>query len=167
MIFKTDRLVVRKLKISDFEAFYKLQSNPKVMRFVRVNISTNKETEEELKELIKKYILIDNNFWIYAIMRKSDQKFVGTCALIKDDNNDDEIGYRFLEEFWGLGYGLEVCKGLVSYCKSIFKKKLVAYVADENIASAKIVKKSGFIEVSKGMEPNLKVPETKFQIILY
>lgn len=166
MIFETERLLIRQLKFSDMEAFHKLQSNPKVLQFVNGKTNTRKEIEEDLIQLIEKYNLFENDFWVYAIIRKIDQKFIGTCALVKDDNNDDEIGSRFLEEFWGLGYGLEVCNGLINYCKSILMKKLVAYVVDKNVASTKIIKKSGFIEVSKSIEPILQLPETKFQLVL-
>lgn len=166
MIFKTKRLLVRELIFSDLDAFHKLQSNPKVMQFVNGKTTTKKENAKDLKNLIAKYADTKNNFWIYAIIRQSDQQFVGTCALVKDNNDDDEIGYRFLEEFWGMGYGFEVCQGLLAYCKSILIKKIVAYVVDDNIASSKIIKKCGFTEVSKSIEAILKLPETKFELNL-
>ena len=95
-----------------------------------------------------------------------DSKFVGTCALIKDSNSDDEIGYRFLERYWGLGYGFEICQGLIDYCKSIGIPKLIGYVYDENYASVKILEKCNFKIVEKGIEPSLQLPETKYELIL-
>ena len=59
--------------------------------------------------------------------------------LCDKDNLDDEIGYRFLEEFWKLGYGAEVCVGLITYCKKLKMDKIIGYVVDENIASSKIL----------------------------
>ena len=91
---------------------------------------------KELKELINSYNNPKNDFWIFAIENKSNQLFIGTVALVKDEN-DDEIGYRFLEKFWNLGFGSEVCKGIILYCKKIGMKKIIGYVVDENIASAK------------------------------
>lgn len=166
LIFETDRLLVRELLISDLEPFHEMHSNINVMRYVRGTAMTREENEKELPELIHKYNEEGNDFWIYAIERKLDTAFIGTVALVKDDQNDDELGYRFLEKYWRLGFGLEICEGLVSYCRSIGFPKLIGYVADVNVASSKILKKCNFKEVSKGIEPNLKIPETKYELIL-
>ena len=107
---------------------------------------------KELAELIGKYAHIENDFWIYAIEKKLDHKFVGTCALIKDSNKEDEIGYRFLEKYWKLGYGLEICKGIINYCSLVGMPKLIAYVADDNNASIKIVESCYFQFVKKVYE---------------
>ncbi len=166
IIFETDRLLVRKLLMSDLEPFHEMHSNSKVMRFVRGTAMTREESEKELPELIRKYDKENNDFWIYAIVRKSDNEFVGTVALVKDDEGDDELGYRFLEKYWGNGYGYEVCEGLVIYCRSLGMPMLIGYVADQNIGSAKILEKCHFKIVGKGIEPTLNIPETKYQLIL-
>lgn len=166
IIFETERLIVRKLQTSDLEPFHEMHANYNVMRFVRGAAMTRDENEKELPDLIHKYDEKGNDFWIYAIERRSDSAFVGTCALVKDDNNDDEIGYRFLQKYWGLGYGFEVCKGLVVYCRSIQMSKLIGFVADENIASAKILQKCDFKEVGKHVDPKLNIPETKYELVL-
>lgn len=166
LIFETKQFWVRKLQMNDLEPFHEMHANINVMRYVRGTAMTREENEKELPELIEKYDLKDNDFWIYAIERKQDGKFVGTVALVKDDQNDDELGYRFLEKYWGNGYGYEICQGLIDYCRAVGFPKLVGYVADVNIASAKILKRCNFSEVSKGVEPNLQIPETKYEIIL-
>ncbi len=128
-------------------------------------LKTAIECEIELKELIDKYEKPLNDFWIYAIDRKVDSKFVGTVALVKD-NVDDEIGYRFVQEYWGKGYATEICKGLIIYCKSVGMKKIVGYVVDENIASAKILKRFNFTEVKKFVSEDIGLPETKYELVL-
>ncbi|WP_405604545.1 GNAT family N-acetyltransferase [Polaribacter sp. Asnod1-A03] len=148
MIFKTERLIVRKLVIGDLESFHKMQSNFNVMKFADGQVKTKAEHFQELKDLIDKYNLLNNDFWIYAIETKKNHQFIGTVALIKD-NLDDEIGYRLLEKYWNLGYGSEICKGLIFYCKQIKFKKIVAYVIDKNIASVKILEKNNFITVDE------------------
>lgn len=166
LIFETERLLVRKLQMSDLEPFHEMQSDPGVMQYVTGTIKPLEENKKELQELIAKYTKKENDFRIYAVERKADTVFVGSVALVKDDENDDEIGYRLLQKYWGNGYGYEVCKSLISYCKSVGFKKLVGYVVDINTASAVILKKCNFKEVSKGMEPNLQLPETKYELIL-
>ncbi len=163
MIFETNRFLVRKLLMSDLEPFHKMQGNPLVMQYITGETKTLSENKKELNKLIQKYTNPQNDFYIYAIERKSDGVFVGSVALVKDPNNEDELGYRFLQKYWNKGYGLEICKGLIGYCKSIGLSKLVGYVVDVNIASAKILEKCNFKIVSKGIEPKLQLPETKYE----
>ena len=165
LIFETERLWVRKLDLGDILPFHEMQSNPKVMRYATGEVKSLKAHEKELQSLLKKYETPNNNFWIYAIERKSDAHFLGTLALVKD-GKDDEIGYRFLEKYWGNGYASEVCKGLITYCKSLPIEKLVGYVIDKNIASTIILKKLHFIEVEKLLDKDTALPETKYELIL-
>tara|TARA_B100000780_G_scaffold83498_1_gene57067 strand:+ start:357 stop:869 length:513 start_codon:yes stop_codon:yes gene_type:complete len=166
IIFETQRLIVRKLLLSDLEPFHEMQSNINMIQYVRVKEMTFEQNTKELAELIGKYAHIENDFWIYAIEKKLDYKFVGTCALIKDFNKEDEIGYRFLEKYWKLGYGLEICKGIINYCSLVGMPKLIAYVADENNASIKIVESCYFQFVKKVYDPTLKITETKYELNL-
>lgn len=165
MIFETERLIVRKLILSDLNSFHKMQSNRNVMQFADGDVKTLQEHQIEIKKLINLYDKPKNDFWIYAIERKIDKKFVGTLALIKDGKND-EIGYRFLEKFWNKGYGFEVCKATIGYCKKIGMQKLVAYCVDANIASAKILKKLHFSAIAHFISDDIKLPETKYVLEL-
>lgn len=166
IIFETEILLVRRLKMSDIKPYHEMQSNQKVMQYVTGEVQTEKEHLIELDRLIDFYDKKGNDFWIYAIDRKSDNEFVGTVAFIKDDEGDDEIGYRFLEKYWGLGYGYDLCKGSISYCKSIGMPKLIGYVINLNVASAKILKKCNFEYVSDGIDVHTKLPEKKYQLLL-
>ncbi|WP_439127362.1 GNAT family N-acetyltransferase [Polaribacter sp.] len=102
---------------------------------------------------------------IFAIERKSDKQILGTLALVKD-GKDDEIGYRFLEKYWGQGYGFEVCEAVIKYCKKLGIRKIVAFVADENKASSKILEKLNFKAAHKTIIKDIKLPETKYELEL-
>tara|TARA_R110002073_G_scaffold139232_2_gene289361 strand:- start:136562 stop:137122 length:561 start_codon:yes stop_codon:yes gene_type:complete len=178
-IFETVRLSVRKLALSDFESFHKMQSNYKVMQYVRAKPMTFDENQSELEKLVLSYELPDNDFWIYAIERKVDSAFVGTIALVKDDSHEKvyekdewtilnikkdgcEIGYRFLEIFWGNGYGYEVVCGLVQHCRQLGFTQLIANVVKKNKASTRIIEKVGFVFVTDFVSDDLKLAECKF-----
>lgn len=144
MIFETKRLVVRKLTKDDFLPFHEMQNNPKVLKFVIGRGYTEEENRKQLVGCIDKYSIPDNDFWVWAIIRKSDNEFIGTCAVIGDeDEKSNEIGYRFLEKYWGNGYGNEICNELLDYCIDILKMKSVFATVDvRNIGSVKILDKS-------------------------
>ncbi|MFK5879577.1 MAG: GNAT family N-acetyltransferase [Flavobacteriaceae bacterium] len=165
VIYETKQLLVRKLIMEDLESFHEMQGNVNVMRFVKPTVLSYEENKADLKRVIDLYNVKNNDFFIYAIERKEDRAFVGSVALVKD-GVDDEIGYRFLEKYWGLGYGSEIVKGLVDYCKKSGFKKLVAYVAVENIASKKIVEGLGFQFVENTFCKDLGIPEKKYCLVL-
>ena len=177
VIFETENFKVRRLKLADFEAFHEMQGNSNVMRYVRARPMTYEENKIELEQLINSYDSSTNDFWIFAVERKSDAAFIGTVALVKtalhgessaDDRlvlnikeNECEIGYRLLEKYWGRGYASEIAKGLINYARKLGFKRLTGCVAHENIASEKILKKLGFQHIEDFVSDNLKIPEQK------
>ncbi|MFT5819137.1 MAG: ribosomal-protein-alanine N-acetyltransferase [Crocinitomix sp.] len=146
-LFNTERLQVRPLNMSDISALHKMHSNPNVMQYTGDAPKSIKENHEDLVHVIASYTKPNNNFWVWAIERKTDSKVVGTCALLKtkpepSEEAEDEIGYRFLEKYWGNGYGSEITIGLLNYAFTKFSKtNLVAEVDELNIASVKILEK--------------------------
>ncbi|MFT7331292.1 MAG: ribosomal-protein-alanine N-acetyltransferase [Roseivirga sp.] len=162
LIFETKRLLVRKLKLQDLVPFHEMHGNISVMRYVKATVMTYEEDKKDLQDLIIKYDVANNDFWIYAIERKEDSEFIGTIAFVKDAANVDEIGYRFLEKYWGKGYGNEILKGMISYAKKTGFKSLVACVSPDNIASEKMIKNANFKFVENYICEDLKIPENKY-----
>lgn len=148
MIFTTAQLKVRKLHVSDLNPFHEMQSDPMVMRYTGSAPTNWEENKKNLSELIALYEKEDNDFWIWAIERNADKQFVGTCAIVKHEPHSsqpkhditDEIGYRFLQKYWGKGYGTEITEGLLNYAFNILNKPaLLAEVDERNTASVKLL----------------------------
>ena len=154
MIFETNRMLVRKLTPEDLTGFHEMQSNPNVMKYVDGNPKSLKEHQLELEDLITKYDENGNDFWIYAVVSRADNSFLGTIAFVKDDLGNDEIGYRFLEKYWNLGYATEVLNGMVIYSKELGITNLIAYVSPENLGSIKTLEKNQFSRI--GIESKTK-----------
>jgi len=147
-IFETNRLVVRNLVLDDFEFFHEMQSDDTVMRYTTGKGFDESENQRQLEKCIGSYDQPGNRFWVWAITLKYDQQFVGTCAIVPNDDRP-EIGFRFLRRFFGNGYGQEVCNGLLEYGIQIQKlTEVIAYVDLRNVASRKILDRSvlSFVE---------------------
>ncbi len=141
MIFKTERLLVRELRESDLPGFHEMQGNPNVMKYVGQSAMGPEENRADLKRVIDLYGKQNNDFWVWAITTEKDV-FVGTGAIIINEKNEWEIGYRFLESHWGNGYGTEITKGLIEHAfNSMNIKTLKAYVDRDNIGSVKILER--------------------------
>lgn len=150
MIFQTHRLQIRQLALSDLDAMHEMQGNPRVMRYTSGRAMSREEVEAELRQLIDHYSRPGNTFWVWAVERKEDGRFAGTCALILNDKQETEIGYRLPEHYWGNGYGVEIAKGLSSYAlKEKGHDKLVAYVYEDHAASWKVLDRAGYRLVKK------------------
>ena len=151
-IFSTPRLLVRKLNKADYHKFHELQGNQKVMEFTSGKAMSKEESEQDLLSVISKYDTPSNDLWVWVITLKSDQKFVGTCALVHEGNGIYEIGYRLLESEWGNGFGGEITAGLIDFAleatasnQSVLPtptKEIVAFVDKRNMASVKILERS-------------------------
>lgn len=145
MIFETERLLVRELKTTDINPFHEMHANKKVMIYTDSDVKTYEEDVLDLADVIQKYDLPNNRFWVWAVTRKEDDAFLGSVALIDYDENNEEVGFRFLEKYWNNGYGFEVLKGLLLYAKSKNHQTLCAEVYADNVASDHLLKKVGFI----------------------
>ncbi len=137
MIFKTERLITRQFKESDLDSFFDLMGNSKVMNPIPQKVLTKEESNIKFQELLN---LKNNNpsKKVFAISEKDNQEFIGFCALIKNDENEDEIVYRLREKFWGKGYGNEIAHGLVDYCFDILNLELI--IADVNVSNTKSIR---------------------------
>ncbi len=143
MLFETERLLIRRLELTDIEPFYEMQGNPNVMKYVGGKTNTLEECEKQLIDLTAEYDKEKKHLLVWAVTQKADVAFVGTCALVHYENGDNEIGYRFLEKYWGKGFGQEVSDGLVDYAIEELKvNNIVAYVDIRNKGSVKILEKS-------------------------
>ncbi len=140
MHFQTECLLVRDLTPDDFPAFFEMQGNPNVLRYTGTPADDEASARASLEHCISSYSKPGNDFWVWAIERKSDGDMVGTCAVVREGH---EIGYRFLERFWGNGYATEICDPLIDHalgamgCPSVF-----AEVDIRNLASVKVLDRS-------------------------
>jgi ribosomal-protein-alanine N-acetyltransferase len=113
MLYSTERLYVRLLKLSDLPEFTDLQTNPNVARYTMGKAQTPAECKADLEKVLNHYQANDG-FRVWAVCLKASNELIGTVAIISTGDGN-EIGYRFREKFWGNGYGLEATKGLIKY----------------------------------------------------
>lgn len=157
MVFETPRLLVRRLRPDDLSAFHEMQGNPVVMQYTTGRGMTLSENEGELNKLIDRYFQPENDFWVWAVEEKSAGAFVGTCALVVNHQQEHEIGFRFLEKYWGKGFGTEAARHLIDYAFSLPDvAEIVAYVHIDNLGSAKVLERSQlqFVRTSFNTEEN-------------
>ena len=65
-----------------------------------------------------------------------------------ESSGELRLGYMLDESVWGKGYATELISGFVSWCKNHDIESVIGGVERNNLASRRVLEKSGFIEVT-------------------
>lgn len=142
-IFETNRLVIKSFEQRDKDFFIELLSDPKI-------IDPVPQPKLSIEKIIAKFDAslnfsgkpIKNKENIWGVFEKQNIEMIGVCALLTNDENDWELGYRFRTNYWGKGYGTETTKGIIDFCFNHLNiNKVAADVNIENSGSVKILNK--------------------------
>lgn len=156
MIAETDKLILRELTTLDAKHFFKLNSDPEVMLFTGDDPFQSVTEAEHFLEHYSHYS--EHGFGRWAVIRKSDNEFIGWCGLkmhqptlrIKTNNYVD-IGFRFFRKYWGQRYATEAARKSLELGFSRFGlKEIIGRTAKENIGSIKVLEKIGLSYFKNG-----------------
>ncbi len=151
--FETERLLLRPTRIADAPFIYKLFNTPKWLKYIG---DRNIKSVEAAATYIKHKMLPQLErlgYSSYTVIRKSDQEYIGTCGLYDREGLEGiDIGFAFLPEFEGQGFGYEAAIQLKEVAFQQFGlKKINAITGKENLASQKLLRKIGlqYVGVTK------------------
>jgi RimJ/RimL family protein N-acetyltransferase len=143
---ETARLLLRPFTLDDTEAFYKLLSDPQILRFTGETPVTNVDAAREilLARPLRDYAV--HGFGRHAAVEKSSGEVVGFCGLKINHDGDIDIGYRFLTRCWGLGYATESAREVMRWGrKELGLPRIVGRVVRDNAASVHVLQKLGLV----------------------
>jgi [ribosomal protein S5]-alanine N-acetyltransferase len=145
IIIETERLILRKFTVDDAPFMLKLLNTPSWLRFIGDrNVHSLEEAEQFLlNRYMKGYET--HGFGFYIVIEKATQNPIGMCGLVKRDTLEDvDIGFAFMPDFVGKGYGFEAASATLKYAKNVLKlEKVIAIVDPENMVSIALIKKIG------------------------
>jgi [ribosomal protein S5]-alanine N-acetyltransferase len=145
IVIETERLILRKFTTEDAPFMLKLLNTPAWLRFIG---DRNVHTVEEAKQFLLNGYLKSyetHGFGFYLAMEKTTQNPIGMCGLVKRNTLEDvDIGFAFLPDFVGKGYGFEAASATLNYAENVLKlEKVIAIVDPENVVSIALIKKIG------------------------
>lgn len=146
-IIETDRLLLRAFSPDDAPAFYRLNSNPDVVRYTG---GDGLGSVEEARQGICERILRDyatHGFGRWAMIDKATREPIGFAGLKHlDDLNEVDLGYRLLPEYWGRGLATEAARACIAYGFDVLRlPRIIGLVDPPNLASVRVLEKSGFV----------------------
>lgn len=147
IIAKTNRLIISKVTLKDASFFVQLMNTPNWLKYIGDRkIKTVKDAEAYLENgIFKSYESLGYGFYKVAL-KSSPNIAIGICGLIKRDQLDiPDIGFAFLPQFEGKGYGNESAIAVLQEAKNKFGlTKVGAITVELNINSIKLLEKLGF-----------------------
>ncbi|WP_158729947.1 GNAT family N-acetyltransferase [Flavobacterium sp. I-STPA6A] len=145
---ETDRLILRRVNAGDVKEILMLRSNPETMQYIpRPLLKTDEEALEHIAMIDQKIEANEGINW--AITLKDSPKLIGIIGhyRIKPEHYRAEIGYMLLPDYQKRGIITEAVKAVVHYGFNDLKlHSIEAVIAPENIGSAKVLEKNGFIK---------------------
>jgi len=145
VILETDRLLLREYVEDDAEAFFQLNSDPEVLRFVPDKGLLNVEQARQ--------ILIDHPIADYrkygfgrgACILKSTGEQIGFAGLkYLEELGEVDVAFRLMRTHWGQGLATEAALASVRFGFSdLGLKRIIGLVMPENIASVRVLEKTG------------------------
>ncbi|MBE7121337.1 GNAT family N-acetyltransferase [Bacillus cereus] len=139
------KLHFKKFKATDFDQYFQLVSNEKVMAQITERVIPLDEAQNDYEKLLKrneKHKL----FGSYKVYDSITNEFIGLGHVTVNEDNvkEAELGYMILPEHWGKRYGSAIAKELINIAKQTEINVLKAIIDPNNIPSRKILIHAGF-----------------------
>lgn len=145
VILETDRLLLREYVEEDAEAFFKLNSDSEVLRFVPDKALLN---VEQARQILVDHPIADYRkcgFGRGACILKSTGEQIGFAGLkYLEELSEVDVAYRLMPTHWGLGLATEAALASVRFgFADLGLKRIIGLVMPENIASVRVLEKTG------------------------
>ena len=118
------------------------------------------------KYIVEKYIAKykEDGFGLYLVKLKEDEVPIGICGLVKRNTLPDvDVGFAFLPQFIGLGYGFESASAVVKFARNkLGLKKLLGITVPHNHNSIKLLERLGF-----KFEKKFRMPGDQEELMLF
>lgn len=145
-VIDTGRLLLRRFVPDDLEIFYQLGSRPEIIRYAQSKPLASREAALEFMHAAPLSDYASVGYGRFACVWKATGAVIGFSGIkYVAEIADNELGYRFLPEFWGMGLATEAGQASIDFARAdLGLTRLVALVHPDNVASAKVVTKLGF-----------------------
>jgi RimJ/RimL family protein N-acetyltransferase len=160
LVLKSERLLLRPLVETDADVEIEMGTDPEVMKYVGAV-----ETKDQIVRDMQKYTrrCAGGCIGVWCVTNRSTEEKLGSAILLplpieEDDTNWDlvvgeelpdceiEIGFILGRSAWGMGYATEATKRLLRFAfEETPIEELVATIDPENIASRRVLEKSGLV----------------------
>jgi ribosomal-protein-alanine N-acetyltransferase len=143
---ETERVLLRRLTLSDIDNWSGFFVNNKMLRFVGIDMT------KEPKVLATEWIIrqLDRydtqGLGHLAVIEKQTGEFIGMGGILPrevDGKKEIEIAYSLKQAFWGKGFATEISTHLKKFgLENGISNRFVSIIDKENTASIKVARKN-------------------------
>ena len=162
-LIETERLIIREMVQSDFDALCKILCDEEVMRTAYGSAFSPEEAQNWLNRQLKRYA--EYGFGLWAVVLKETNEMIGQCGLTLQGWRDKEmleIGYLFQKAYWHRGYAAEAAIACREYAFTVLDADSVcSMIRDTHIASQNVAVRNGMKIIDKAAK-NFRNTEMNF-----
>jgi RimJ/RimL family protein N-acetyltransferase len=164
LIVQTERISLSKFSDKDASFIIQLLNSKGWLDFIG---NRNVKTIEDALNYLNKSIYSgynDNGYGLWKVTRNDSGEPIGMCGLLKRaDLPSSDIGFAFLPEYIGKGFGQEAAKAVLQIAAERFQLEEVLAITDPaNAKSIGLLIKSGF-----GFSKSVPMHEGKETLLLF
>ena len=149
---ETLRLEFRLFGVEDFDDLYRLDSDPRVMRYIGDGKPAAREAVAQRLKRFLRYPMLYPDLGVWRASRRDNGVYIGWFALnYAGKTTDVEVGYRLLPEAWGRGFATEGASALVDYgFDDLGLRRIIGVTHPGNKASQRVLQKAGLEDAGWG-----------------
>jgi RimJ/RimL family protein N-acetyltransferase len=161
---QTQRLVLRELCVDDAPFILDLVNDPDWLRYIGDKGVRNLDDARGYLEKGPLDMYRRVGFGLWRVELEADATPIGLCGLIRRDTLPDvDLGFAYLPQFRGLGYGREAARATLDYGRDVVGlKRIVAITSPDNDASGRLLEAAGM-----RFESMYPIPGEERQVRLY
>jgi RimJ/RimL family protein N-acetyltransferase len=171
-LIETERLLLRHWRKEDREAFYRLNTDTRVMQFMPACL-TRAESDQLFQRISEHFR--KHNFGLYAAESREGESFIGYLGLAVPSFEAHftpcvEIGWRLSVAHWGRGLATEGARAVVKHGFGELRlDEIVSFTVPENLRSRRVMEKIGMThDASDDFDhPNLREGHPLRRHVLY
>lgn len=146
-ILTTERLLIRELDAeADANFINRLLNSEKFIKYIGDrNVRSLEDARDFIRDRYRKSYE-DHGYGLYCVELKDSGTPVGMCGFVRRDTlPGPDIGFSFLPEFEGKGYGFESAEAMMRYGRErLGFSTVLAITTLDNEASGRLLGKIGF-----------------------
>jgi RimJ/RimL family protein N-acetyltransferase len=157
-MLETQRLILRKYTLDDFDALYEIMSDAETMQHYPAPFDSEK-TLSWIKWNLDNYEKY--GFGLLAVVLKETGGFIGDCGITIQNIDGEmlpEIGYHINKRYWRRGFAKEAAQAVRDWVFANTKYDTIySYMKYTNIASYSTAIANGMKKVKEYPDPKNKI----------
>jgi ribosomal-protein-alanine N-acetyltransferase len=146
VLLRSERLILREIRESDWQALHAIESLPEVARFQSFAPRTEAESHTYVRDACQSAADDPRLTYDLAVTLANDDWMIGRCGLGISESEPREamLWYTLHPDHWGRGYTTEAARAMVNFAfRELRLHRIWADCDPDNIASWRVLEKLG------------------------